>query len=315
MNYTVHHVTRFHYSAPITESVMDVYMHPRTEGNQRCLTYNLSVNPRAQIFSHRDYLGNIVNHFDIPRPHTRLTITAEALVEIRPAPELPLSLDADSWAQLDAEVAQSDFWDMLMPSRFIQMTPLVHQLAQELNVEQRRDDPLSLLRELNTAIYKTFDYDQKSTEVDSPIDQALENRKGVCQDFAHIMTALVRNLNIPCRYVSGYLFTGDKDRSAEDATHAWVEAYLPGLGWVGLDPTNNLIVADRHIRVAIGRDYADVPPSRGVFKGTAKTELTVSVQVRPANEMAHGDDNLPEPDWPPYDGELEDQTQQQQQQQ
>lgn len=311
MIYSVHHVTRFHYSAPITESVMEVYMHPRTEGNQRCLTHNLSVNPRAQIFSHRDYLGNTVNHFDIPRPHTRLTITAESLVEIRSSPELPLLLSSDSWTQLDTEVAQGDFWDMLIPSHFIQMTPLVQQLANELNVEQRRDDPLGLLRELNIAIYTIFDYDQESTEVDSPIDQALENRKGVCQDFAHIMTSLVRNLRIPCRYVSGYLFTGDKDRSAEDATHAWVEAYLPTLGWVGLDPTNNLIAADRHIRVAIGRDYADVPPSRGVFKGTAETELKVSVQVRPADETAHGDNDLPEPNWPPYDGEMEEQARQQ----
>jgi transglutaminase-like putative cysteine protease len=315
MNYSVHHVTRFHYSAPITESVMEVYMHPRTEGNQRCLNFKLSVNPRAQIFSHRDYLGNTVNHFDIPRPHTRLSITAEALVEIRPVPELPHSLDIEAWARLDSEIEQGDFWDMLIPSRFIEMTPLVHELARELRVEQRHDDPLSLLRELNTAIYTTFDYDQESTEVDSPIDHALENRKGVCQDFAHIMITLVRNLHIPCRYVSGYLFTGadDHDRSAEDATHAWVEAYLPGLGWVGFDPTNNLVVADRHIRVAIGRDYADVPPSRGVFKGAAETELSVSVRVHPASEIAHEEANLPEPDWPSYDGELEDQAQQQQQ--
>jgi transglutaminase-like putative cysteine protease len=315
MNYSVRHVTRFQYSAPISESVMEVYMHPRTEGNQRCLNFHLSVNPRAQVFSHRDYLGNIVNHFDVPRPHTRLTITAESLVEIRPMPELPTALPADTWAEIDAEVAETDFWDMLMPSHFIEVTPLLQAFARELNVVQRRDDPMSLLRELNSAIYRAFDYDQKSTEVDSRIDLALENRKGVCQDFAHVMTTLVRNLRIPCRYVSGYLFTGagDHDRSAEGATHAWVEAYLPRLGWVGFDPTNNLIAADRHIRVAIGRDYADVPPSRGVFKGIAETELSVSVQVRPADETIQSENGIPEPEWQSYEGETEEQSQRQQQ--
>src|SRR5260370_971135 len=113
----------------------------------------------------------------------------------------------------------------------------------------------------------------------------LKERRGVCQDFAHIMTTLVRELRIACRYVSGYLFhrAEDQDRSAADATHAWVEALLPGLGWVGFDPTNNLVAGERHIRVAIGRDYGDVPPTRGVFKGEAKSELSVAVQVSPSS--------------------------------
>ena len=117
--------------------------------------------------------------------------------------------------------------------------------------------------------------------MDSPIDDALRIRQGVCQDFAHIMIALVRRLRIPCRYVSGYLFhaTQNTDRSLEGATHAWVEALVPGLGWVGFDPTNNLVGGDRHIRVAIGRDYADVPPTRGVYKGETQSELSVTVTV------------------------------------
>ena len=115
-------------------------------------------------------------------------------------------------------------------------------------------------------------------------DHALSMRQEVCQDFTHIMIALVRQLRVPCRYVSGYLYhrSNGPDRSAEDAMHAWVEAYLPGLGWVGFDPTNNVLTGDRHIRVAVGRDYADVPPTRGVFKGNGDSELCVAVQVYPA---------------------------------
>ena len=131
-----------------------------------------------------------------------------------------------------------------------------------------------------------FEYKPRSTRVDSPIDEALEARRGVCQDFAHIFIALARPLGIPTRYVSGYLYrdAASHDRSTDGATHAWVEAFLPEIGWIGFDPTNNLIAQDRHIRVAVGRDYADVPPTRGVYKGVTavRSELGVAVQVGPA---------------------------------
>src|SRR5438045_9102326 len=135
-----------------------------------------------------------------------------------------------------------------------------------------------------------FEYATNSTKVDSPIDDALRARRGVCQDFAHIMIALVRQLKIPCRYVSGYLFHGDKakDRSPAGATHAWVEAYLGETGWVAFDPTNNLLGGERHIHVAVGRDYADVPPTRGVYKGDAESELGVRVAVAPVDAPEPG---------------------------
>jgi transglutaminase-like putative cysteine protease len=154
---------------------------------------------------------------------------------------------------------------------------------------ERRGNPLGLLSELNEAIYKLFSYVPNSTKVDSPIEEALETRQGVCQDFAHIMIALVRRAKIPCRYVSGYMFHRDeteRDRSIEGASHAWIEALVPRLGWVAFDPTNNLVGGDRHIRVAIGRDYADVPPTRGVYKGEAQSELSVAVTVSPADTAA-----------------------------
>jgi transglutaminase-like putative cysteine protease len=179
--------------------------------------------------------------------------------------------------------------------------PQLDDLARELHCE-RRGNPLDLLSELNTTIYKTFAYVPNSTNVDSPIGEALAARQGVCQDFAHIMIALVRHMKIPCRYVSGYMFhredaahrKTENDRSLEGASHAWVEALVPRLGWVAFDPTNNLIGGDRHIRVAIGRDYADVPPTRGVHKGEAQSELSVTVTVSPADAVA------PEPPVPTF---------------
>jgi transglutaminase-like putative cysteine protease len=147
---------------------------------------------------------------------------------------------------------------------------------------------LRMLFEISEAIHEKFSYVPNTTTVDSPIDHALSERKGVCQDFAHIMTALVHKLRVPCRYVSGYLFHAKDDQSlaSEGASHAWVEALLPGLGWVGIDPTNNLLCGERHIRVAVGRDYAEVPPTRGVFKGGAESELSVSVTVALTNAPA-----------------------------
>jgi len=213
---------------------------------------------------------------------------------------VPSFLAPDAWTELDAMVEQGDYWEMLLPSEFAEPTDELERLAQELEV-RRRDDPLMVLHQLNQQIYEYFDYKPKSTKVDSPIDLALTTKAGVCQDFAHIMITLVRTkLRIPCRYVSGYLFHGenDHDRSLHSATHAWIEAFLPQLGWVGFDPTNWLLARERHIRTAIGRDYADVPPTRGMFRGQAKSDLTVAVRVTPSETTTGLDQDLPVPeDW------------------
>lgn len=283
MTYEILHTTRFRYHTAVSESVMEARLHPRSEGAQRCLSFDLSIEPAAHRFQHQDYLGNIIHSFDIPVSHAELTLTARARVATSPPPPLPAVLDPDAWHALDARTAEEDFWEALSPSRFCQPTPQLLDLARRWDI-RRRDDPLSLLREIAARIYGTFRYVPQSTQVDSTIDRALAIGQGVCQDFTHIMIALVRQLRIPCRYVSGYLFhrVDGNERSADDAMHAWAEAYLPDLGWVGIDPTNDTPATERHIRVAVGRDYADVPPTRGVFKGQPESELCVAVQVYPA---------------------------------
>ncbi|MBO0725889.1 MAG: transglutaminase family protein, partial [Blastocatellia bacterium] len=298
MFYSIRHTTRFLYTPPVSESMTEVRMQPRAEGGQRCLKFELHTQPRARILGYRDHLGNIVHHFDIPGKHSQLKITAESTVEIAAAPSLPESLDAGAWEALDAISQTGACWDYLAPSQYAFKTQLLAELSGEWKLE-RRDDPLSLLREINRAIYENFDYKPQSTSVDSPIDDALRMRVGVCQDFAHIMIALARELKIPCRYVSGHLYHegNGHDRSASGATHAWVEAYLPELGWVGFDPTNNLIVGERHIRTAIGRDYADVPPTRGVFKGMAQSEMSVGVQVSPTQAPPPEEEMTPMTTW------------------
>lgn len=290
MIYTVHHTTRFRYSGPVSESVMELRMQPRRDTGQHCLSFDLVTEPVTRITVSRDYLGNTVHHFDVLAPHSEMTISARTIVSVEPPPQ---SHDPVDWGAVDALANEEEAVEMLIPSTFARPTPRLRAFARELECE-RRDDPLSLLQELNSRLHGALAYLPQSTEVDSPIDVALEQRQGVCQDYAHIMIALVRELGIPCRYVSGYLYHRDDYASNEapDAMHAWVEALLPGAGWVAFDPTNDVPVTDRHIRVAVGRDYADVPPTRGVFRGEASTELGVAVQVRLADDPAAAEERL-----------------------
>lgn len=287
MYYQITHTTRFRYSQPISESVIELHMQPRTEGTQRCLLFRLITHPPARATAYTDYLGNTIHFFDIPGRHVHLTIRAESVVEIQPPSLLPEALDNDAWDVLDKISEAGNYWDMLTPSDRTQPTPLLNTFAREIAAE-RGADPLTLLKQINSRVYHAFEYDPDSTHVHSPIDDALRARRGVCQDLAHIMIALVRQLGIPCRYVSGYLFyqRDHHDRSTPDASHAWLEAYLPSLGWIGFDPTNNLLAGERHIRVAVGRDYNDVPPTRGIFKGTAESELEVAVHVKQTSASA-----------------------------
>jgi transglutaminase-like putative cysteine protease len=320
MHYTVRHVTRYTYDAPISESVMEVRMQPRSELCQRCLRFELLTSPRTGVQAYVDPQGNIVHHFDIPGRHSQLTLTAEGIIEFVGCPDETVTLSMDDWARVDAAAASAEQWDYLHGSAFARDTSLLLEFERSLG-PPRAADPMTALRTLTKAIHGAFEYRPRTTRVDSPIDEALGTRAGVCQDFSHIMIALVRRLGIPARYVSGYLFHGSEDRSAEGATHAWVEALLPDVGWVGFDPTNNILAGTRHIRVAVGRDYADVPPTRGVYKGQAGDELTVSVQVSKAALPPSAADLLPAMTWsavvsePMADEPMLDQQQQQQQQQ
>jgi transglutaminase-like putative cysteine protease len=251
------------------------------------------------VFAYRDHLGNNIHHFDIPGDHSQLIIIAESVVEHQFTSEVPAFLAPEAWDDLDELVQSGDYWEMLLPSTFAIETPAMVELAAKLDV-RRRDDPLMLVHELNQRLFEYFDYVPQHTRVDSPIDEAITSRKGVCQDFAHTMIALLRHVGIPARYVSGYLYRGreDHDRSTPDASHAWVDAYLPHLGWVGFDPTNNLVSGRRHIRTALGRDYADVPPTRGIFRGATQSELYVAVHVNASETAPELDRSLPVPeDW------------------
>ena len=279
----VRHITTFIYEATISESVMEARMQPRTDGTQRCVQFRFNTTPASRVMRYHDHEGNIVHHFNVrwtafaarrsmPKPWSSATppsicrprwISAAGSASMRSRPRV-ISGMCSHRARSRAERPRSTGWPT------------------EIGLE-RGDDPLVTLRRLMQEMHTRFEYAPRTTRVDSPIDEALDARKGVCQDFAHIFIALGRQLGLPCRYVSGYLFSQPDDgtRSVDGATHAWVETWLPDTGWVGWDPTNNLVTGEHHVRVAVGRDYSDVPPTRGVFKGSSgvRSELAVGVSI------------------------------------
>jgi transglutaminase-like putative cysteine protease len=318
MHYAIRHITKFTYDAPIRESVMEIRMQPRTELAQRCLRFELATQPRAHVSSYVDLMGNTVHHFDIPSEHTELVVTAQAIVEFVNDNDLmtPAATTLDAWQWVDEAGKTADAWEMIRPSAFVRETKLLHEFAETLAID-RSQDPAAVVMGLSDAVHRSFEYKTASTRVDSPIDETLASRQGVCQDFAHILLGLLRRLGIPARYVSGYLFHARGERAAEGATHAWVEAWLPGSGWVGVDPTSNVLAGERHVRVAIGRDYADVAPTRGVYKGAASGTLAVAVHVSRDDLPPASTKFAPVLTWtappPPVPGPLSDEQQQQQQ--
>jgi len=285
----VRHVTRYHYAAPVRESVMEVWMQPQKTPRQRLASFDLELDPAAQVFSYADPFGNAVYHFDVPHPHDQLTITARSVVETSAPDPLPEALDLGEWDRLKSDRVLVENFDFLRHQGFCVETDALRSFAAEHGMDRLRDrDPLTAVRRLAETLYDAFDYEPGVTDAESPIDLALSARRGVCQDFAHIMITLCRSWGIPARYVSGYLFTDREggDRSDPDASHAWLEVFLPSTRWIGFDPTNNTLAGERHISAAIGRDYADVPPSRGVYKGEAESQLAVGVNVRRARPTA-----------------------------
>ena len=281
----VRHLTQYHYDRPVRESVMELWMQPQKGGTQRLVSFELELDPPAQLFSYADAFGNAVYHFDVPQPHERLSITARSAVETQPDPTLPDALDMGEWERLRGDFVRGENFDFLRHHGFAIETEALKAFVLQHDIDRLKSfDPLTAVRALSTKIYNSFAYEPGVTDVESPIDLALKSGRGVCQDFAHIMIAICRAWGIPAKYVSGYLFTDRQagDRSDPDATHAWVEVFLPTTRWIGFDPTNNVIAGERHIACATGRDYADVPPSRGVYKGDGESQLAVGVTVKRA---------------------------------
>jgi transglutaminase-like putative cysteine protease len=287
--YKLAHVTLFSYDGPVSESYNELRLRPRHDETQSCLSFRLTTTPYSKPAAHLDYFNNWVHQFHILPEHRELRVESEAIVLVHPAPAyltqaVPLS-------ELDQRLdgLRDEYFDWLAPSQYCPLLPALSDLTAE--VEARCDGTVRGFADTAAAlIHEKFTYKPGATHVHSSVQDCLDTRAGVCQDFSHLLIALLRQRGIPARYVSGYLVprqTHDTRSTIENviggqASHAWVQANIPEMGWIGLDPTVGHFVDEQHILVARGRDYGDVPPVRGVYKGHAGQSLSVDVLVRPA---------------------------------
>jgi transglutaminase-like putative cysteine protease len=267
MKLEIVHSTNYRYSGPIAETVMEVRLRPMDGNGQRCLEFDLDVSSRIKPRTYRDGYGNHVHYFNLVRPHTRLVVTSRSVVETG------LGLDKDAGEEL-----VQDFLRFRSPVKDVDG---VRALAARFPITDPRSAPAveQALDELTLTISREFTYDRAVTDVYSAVDEVLELKAGVCQDFAHLFIAAARAMGVPARYVSGYIHSSD-GTGAASASHAWAEAWVPGRGWVGFDATHPVRVSEHHVRIAVGRDYSDAAPTRGIYVGSASGTMAVTVRTR-----------------------------------
>ena len=276
MEYTIAHETSYVYPKSVHESYTVVHLQPRSDQSQFCSKYELRVQPESSPLSYVDRFGNDVQHFAILPAHDALSITTRSHVVTLPSSE-PTRPAAATRALLETDRKVPRFYDFLHDSAYVRAGPELDDFVAELEPPGERIGAWCL--DLAAAIHRGFAYDRTATNVRTAVAGALAARAGVCQDFAHIMIAALRGAGIPARYVSGYIFGGDSTVLGAEASHAWCEAYLPPYGWVGFDPTNDRLIDDSFVRGAVGRDYGDVSPVRGIYRGGGASEMSVNVAM------------------------------------
>ena len=280
VHYDIEHLSRYHYSRSPKQCVMMLCLKPRNDRGQRVLNFGIETDPAALLTSEQDCFGNTRHVFNLNGEHRALEIIARSTVSPTPFSPLPRCLGAGAWNEIRSWKDSFALWDYVHPSALTRPSSLLAEFVDRHGI-QRAEDPLQGLLRLSDMLHQRFRYAPGSTSVMSSIEQILQSGGGVCQDYAHTMIAIARSWSIPARYVSGYLHLSglEGEQAPENATHAWVECLLPELGWVGFDPTNRCLADERHVRIAVGRDYRDVSPTRGILRGGESTGIEVAVRV------------------------------------
>lgn len=276
----VRHLTRFLYHGPVTDSFNEVRLRPLSDPTQTCTSFELRLTPETNIREYDDFHRNRVHYFDLVAAHKQLDIEAISVVETRPdSRSLPLAPFAP--ALLDDPAAGVEYFDFLTDSSYVPLAaPLHHEVKQVLG--RAVLDLWADAVQLGEHVHDILTYSPNATKVNTRVVDVLESRRGVCQDYAHLMLGLCRGAGIPARYVSGYFLNPACDPAENEASHAWVEILLPGYGWRGYDPTHRRLPGTNYVKLAIGRDYADIRPVSGTFRGRGTREMIVEVQVRAA---------------------------------
>ncbi len=274
----ISHETKLSYTAPVSETVFEVRMAPATDEDQTALGYRLRTTPQSPVTSYRDGMGNRVDLFNITRPYTELIILASSYVRTHRRPG-PARLDG--LARLGDGPAGVDAMELLRPSPLIDESEALDGFVSGLPRPSEATSAVEFVRAIMEAVAGRLKFEARVTKARTTVSEALALGRGVCQDFAHLFIAACRGLGLPARYVSGYV-----NHPGELATHAWCQVWGGDrVGWVDVDPTTSQFVADDHVAIAFGRDYSDVPPNRGLWKGRAEESISVTVKVEPVDRV------------------------------
>jgi transglutaminase-like putative cysteine protease len=323
--FKIQHVTTYTYDGPVRDSANQVILYPIQDDFQEVIKHDIKITGDPLVDVHIDYYGNEVGSFTHTTPHTKLEITSRMLVNTKhrmyPMDDMFAGQQWNDLYRLNHQVAFIDFLRQEYFEGLDELKALIE--AQKIPNET----PYQLAMRFCKYVYENFDYIKGVTTVETTLDEIWKLKAGVCQDFAHILMEMLRLVNIPARYVSGYICSSKATMRGEGATHAWAEAYIPNYGWLGLDPTNNIIANENHVRLAVGRNFSDCSPVKGVYKGAAGHTLDVAVSVgnrdddhmeEYEHDIHHHDAPIPKPANVPknsYRQYMEMMQQQQQQQQ
>jgi transglutaminase-like putative cysteine protease len=275
--FNIHHITKYTYEGPVRDSANQIVLFPIRDEFQEVEKQELSISGDPAVDIYKDYYGNEIGAFTNAESHTSLVIDSRIQVVTKPRPALIDEASSEQqWIFLQQLRWQVPYIDFLNQEKFTALD----QLLEDSHFQDLRTlTPLGAAQQLKTYVYDNFKYIKGVTSVETTLDEVWKLKAGVCQDFAHILLVLLRQTGIPARYVSGYVCPNKNGMRGEGATHAWIEAYIPGNGWVGLDPTNNCVADDLHVRLAVGRNFSDCSPVKGTYKGTAGQTLEVGVSV------------------------------------
>lgn len=273
----VRHLTRFIYQGPTHDSFNEARLQPVTDHAQTCREFGLRIKPDAVVRDYPDFFANCVHYFDVAAPHESLDVEAVSVVQTRPDARGEPPSSNPILALKNTDIVESWF-EFLQDSAFVSIGAEIWREARDAAPEGVTDLWRGA-KAIGAHISSSFSYTPNLTTVNTHPLEVLQMRMGVCQDFAHVMLGMCRSLGIPARYVSGYFFNPNRAPDEIEASHAWVEVFLPGYGWKGFDPTHDRVPDTRYVKIATGRDYGDIRPLSGTFRGRGTREMIVEVQV------------------------------------
>ncbi len=275
--YRIQHTTRYIYEDAVRDSANQIMLYPVVDETQEVIQHIVTITGNPAIHMHEDYYGNKVGTFTYAQPHREMVIHSQLNVETKekklPSDDVPFELQ---WSELKTLRHHLAYIDFCAIERFNG----IDEVEKIVEDERCKDcTPLETAKHFNKYVFDNFTYQKGITTVETKIEEIWKLKSGVCQDFAHMLLVMLRLIGIPARYVSGYVCPNRNGMRGEGATHAWVEAYLPYYGWLGLDPTNNCLSNERHVKLAVGKDFSDCSPVKGTYRGTSNHTLEVAVTV------------------------------------